>query len=757
MERFRIGLGEDSHRLAPGGPLRLGGVELPHAKHLVGHSDADVLLHAITDALLGAAALPDIGELFPNSDEALRGCDSAEILRAAWRRVASAGYRIVNLDCVLLLERPRFAPHKQAVCRRIAEILGIAPDAVNCKAKTGEGVGSIGREEAVAARCVALLEFHSADTPTMTTAANADRQQVELSPPHPTLHIYNSLTRRKHPFRTVRPGKVGIYLCGPTVYDKAHIGHMVGPVIFDCIKRYLAYCGYEVTWVVNITDVDDKLIHKARERGISMLEVAEENIADYRHNLAALGVDQIDHFPRATDCMPGIVALIEKLIDRGFAYAADGDVYFDVARDPQYGKLSNRSIDAVQGDGGEGADRKRSAADFALWKGAKPGEPSWDSPWGPGRPGWHIECSAMSRQLLGETFDIHGGGLDLVFPHHENEIAQSECCHGKPMVSYWAHNGLLRRDPAAGKIGGRQEREAATAPDDAAGGKMSRSKGAGGLARLIAGQGGERIRFFLLRTHYRSTVLFSEEAVREAGAGLETFFRLFKRYARIAGDDFHRLSAPADREAAEQQARRARDSGDPTLAAALTCRERFLAAMDDDFNTGGAIGELFELARLINKFCDEHQLEAARPSPERVAELTRLMSVLRELSGVLGLFLQPPADAPRGQSDALAGALQVLLDLRSQARAARQFAVADAIRDGLAPLGIAIEDRPGGAEWSGGGDDALAGAMRLLLDLRQAARGRKDFAAADAIRDRLAEAGIVVEDRSAGAEWTVKS
>ena len=244
------------------------------------------------------------------------------------------------------------------------------------------------------------------------------------------------------------------------MYDKAHIGHMVGPVIFDCIKRYLTYCGYDVNWVVNITDVDDKLIKKANERGISMLQVAEENIADYHSNLDALGVDRIDHFPRATDCMSDIVDFISCLLERGFAYQSDGDVYFDVGKDADYGKLSNRSIDSMQGEGGAGGERKRHVADFALWKAAKPGEPSWDSPWGKGRPGWHIECSAMSKKILGETFDIHGGGLDLVFPHHENEIAQSECCHGKPMVRYWAHNGLLRAGTTSGKVGGRGEREA---------------------------------------------------------------------------------------------------------------------------------------------------------------------------------------------------------------------------------------------------------------------------------------------------------
>ena len=231
----------------------------------------------------------------------------------------------------------------------------------------------------------------------------------------------------------------------------------VGPVIFDTVKRYLTYCGYEVTWVVNITDVDDKLIMRSKEKGISMFQLATQMTADYLSNLQDLGVDQIDRMPRATDCIEEIIHFVEELIAKGFAYASDGDVFFDVTRDPEYGRLSNRSADEQQGEGGGAASRKRSAGDFALWKSAKEGEPSWPSPWGPGRPGWHIECSAMSRSILGQTFDIHGGGLDLVFPHHENELAQSRCCHGRPMVKYWMHNGLMRASGDAGKVGGRSD------------------------------------------------------------------------------------------------------------------------------------------------------------------------------------------------------------------------------------------------------------------------------------------------------------
>jgi cysteinyl-tRNA synthetase len=604
----------------------------------------------------------------------------------------------------------------------------------------------------------------------MPATAQPHSEHMTLSEPHPTLTIYSSLTKRKDPFRTVQPGKVGIYLCGPTVYDKAHIGHMVGPVIFDTIKRYLAYCGYKVTWVVNITDVDDKLINKANERNISMLAVAEENIADYHGNLHALGVDQIDHFPRATECMPEIIGIIEELIERGFAYESAGDVYFDVARDAEYGKLSNRTLDAVQGDGGGGADRKRHAADFALWKGAKAGEPSWYSPWSKGRPGWHIECSAMSKKLLGETFDIHGGGLDLVFPHHENEIAQSECCHGKPFATYWAHNGLLRRDANAGKIGGRAERDAApganasgsrptttsnepeaSAPGaEAVSGKMSRSKGAGGLADLIKRQGGERIRFFLLRTHYRSTVLFSEEAIAEAGVGLDGFYRLLKRYHRITNSDFYALKPPAHRSASTPPA-----THNAAVDAANACKEKFLAAMDDDFNTGGAIAELFELAKIANRYSDEHNLESGGADNATIGTLTLLMSTLKELSNILGIFLKPPALPGDGVTDnLLAKIMPLVIHLRAEARKAKNFAVADAIRDGLAPTGVKLEDRAGGTEWTGGGEGALDAVMKLLITLRQTARANKDFDTGDAIRNRLAEVGVMLEDRAGGTEWT---
>src|SRR6516164_11806149 len=270
------------------------------------------------------------------------------------------------------------------------------------------------------------------------------------------LQVYNTLSRRDEPFETLQPGKVGIYLCGPTVYKPSHVGHMVGPVIFDTIKRYLTYLGYEVKFVVNITDVDDKLIVRARELNTTVKDLAEKMTSDYLACLKKLGVEGITDLPRATDHIPEMLAIIQGLIAKGYAYPAGGDVYFDVTRDPDYGKLCHRDPEQMEaGARIEVSDRKRNPGDFALWKGAKPGEPAWESPWGPGRPGWHIECSAMSMKYLGTTLDVHGGGLDLQFPHHENELAQSESYTGKPFARYWMHNGLLRMGHAkmAGSVG----------------------------------------------------------------------------------------------------------------------------------------------------------------------------------------------------------------------------------------------------------------------------------------------------------------
>ena len=535
------------------------------------------------------------------------------------------------------------------------------------------------------------------------------------SPISASIRVYNTLTRQKEAFETVEPGKVGMYLCGPTVYAESHIGHMVGPVIFDTIKRYLVYCGYEVVWVVNITDVDDKLIASSRKRGISMFQVATEMTADYLANLRALGVTQIDMLPRATDNMDEIIKFIEELMERGFAYASDGDVFFDVARDPQYGQLSNRTLDSQQGEGGEAAAKKRSSGDFALWKSAKPGEPAWDSPWGAGRPGWHIECSAMSRRLLGKTFDIHGGGLDLVFPHHENELAQSRCCHGQPMVRYWMHNGLMRAGNA-GKVGGRATRPGEANQPPAAEAdvstKISRSKGAGGLADQIEKQTGERIRFFLLRSHYRSTIVFGDEGLDEAGQALTAFYRLIGRFERITGRGFYPQPAAGGAADAVDEVEFAhrRDQGDQRLSqssssllmqAVAQLRNSFLEKMDDDFNTGGAVSDLFELARTINRHIDEQKLEeASKRTPAALDDLRSAMSVLRELGAILGLFIKPPKKSgDDGDAKLVDDLMQLLIKLRAEARASKNFATADVIRNGLTALKIGIQDLKEGTIW----------------------------------------------------------
>jgi cysteinyl-tRNA synthetase len=512
------------------------------------------------------------------------------------------------------------------------------------------------------------------------------------------IRVYNTLTRQKEPFETIEPGRVGMYLCGPTVYAEAHIGHMVGPVIFDTIKRYLVYSGFEVNWVVNITDVDDKLIAASTKRGIPMSQVATEMTMDYLAILQALGVDQINSMPRATDNMDEIIAFIEELIEKDFAYVSDGDVFFDVTRDPEYGQLSNRSVDDQQGEGGGAAAKKRSAGDFALWKSAKPDEPSWDSPWGQGRPGWHIECSAMSRRILGKTFDIHGGGLDLMFPHHENELAQSRCCHGQPMVRYWMHNGLMQREGAASKLGGRGDREQSA--ESSASNKISRSAGDGGLASLIEEQTGERIRFFLLRSQYRSTILFGDEALAEAGQSLSTFYRLIERFERISGTSFYE-DLDVCRSRADGDARMAAVAGE-LMEEVKQKRASFLEKMDDDFNTGGAVSELFEMARATNRFIEKSDLEDSKKrSPEAMETLGSAMSVLRELGGILGVFIKPPkaSGGDDESGEVVDGLMQLLIKLRADARANKDFAMSDTIRDGLGALGIALKDLKEGTTW----------------------------------------------------------
>jgi cysteinyl-tRNA synthetase len=488
------------------------------------------------------------------------------------------------------------------------------------------------------------------------------------------LKVYNTLTRQKEEFRTVQPGKVGMYVCGPTVYKPSHIGHMVGPVIFDTVKRYLTYLGYQVTWVVNVTDVDDKLIVRSRELGTTVKDLAERMTADYLECLKKLNVTGIDLMPKATEHIPEMIAIMQGLIDKGYAYAAGGDVYFDVTRDPDYGKLCNRDPEQMEaGARIEVSDKKRNPGDFAMWKGSRPGEPAWDSPWGPGRPGWHIECSAMSMKYLGRTLDVHGGGLDLQFPHHENELAQSESFTDQPFARFWMHNGLLKMGHA----------------------KMAGSVGnVVNVADLLQKYDPETVRFLLLSTHYRSPIEYSDERLAEIRRSLEGFYRFFERYQRITGESFFTLTGP--RTAAEHEAAK-----NPQVLEGETEYQAFRALMDDDFNTGGAVGKLFDLLTRLNKLADANKDFAEAASGERpdYANFKRGTLVLRELSQILGLFWQPPS-TPAGANDQLVnGLMELLIQLRAEARKAKNFALADQIRQRLGQLGVTLEDRPGGTDW----------------------------------------------------------
>jgi cysteinyl-tRNA synthetase len=506
-----------------------------------------------------------------------------------------------------------------------------------------------------------------------------------------SLRVYNTLTREKEIFQPIVSGKVGIYLCGPTVYKPPHLGHMVGPVIFDAIKRYLLYKGYEVTWVINITDVEDKLIETSLKTGLSVEALAEKYTAEYLECLQRLGVDSVDRFPKATDHIADIIQLCATLIDKGCAYAADGNVYFDVTQDKDYGKLSKRKVEESEaGLRAVEAAGKRNPADFALWKAANParageagkaGEPTWESPWGPGRPGWHIECSAMSMKYLGETFDMHGGGLDLMFPHHENELAQSECATGKPFAQFWMHNGLTRI-------------KTKLASGEWADEKMSGSLGNVVSAKeLIDQYGADLLRYMLLSTHYRRPIEFTDEVMANAKKGLAVFHRLFERCERLAG--------------------KAMESGGPDMNQAsvglmetdlagfarntLAYKMKFLEMMDDDFNTAGGIAVMHELAGEVNGFIERFSLERDK-QPQRVDAAFAAAMTLRNVGALLGLFRQKVAP-PVPETGLTEQLMQLLIGLRQQARQDKNFALADAIRKGLSDIGVTLEDRADQTVW----------------------------------------------------------
>lgn len=490
------------------------------------------------------------------------------------------------------------------------------------------------------------------------------------------LKIFNTLTGRKEPFEPLTAGEVRMYVCGVTVYDDCHLGHARNALVFETIRRYLQHSGLTVTFVKNFTDVDDKIINRANELGLPWQEVTKKYIAAYYRDMKRLGIESATIEPKATEHMPEITALVQTLLDKGVAYQIGPDVYFQVERYAPYGRLSKRKLDDMQaGARVEVDERKRHPMDFALWKGAKPGEPFWDSPWGPGRPGWHIECSAMSMKHLGETFDIHGGGQDLIFPHHENEIAQSCAATGKEFARYWLHNGFVQIN---------QE-------------KMSKSLGNFFTIREIFEKfpsekspapervTAEVLRYFLLSTHYRSPIDFSDEALRQARAGLNNFYDLLRRLGEETASD-----GTADREVKE-------------LLEKFTVV--FGQAMDDDFNTPVAIAEFQRLRGELNT-----KLQVGLSPKARTAA----RDAFRRFGQVLGLFQVPPKEwefgsviitVPPAELTFIAheptvhisdNEIEQQIEARNEARRMKDFAKADEIRKALAAQGIILEDKPDG-------------------------------------------------------------
>lgn len=458
------------------------------------------------------------------------------------------------------------------------------------------------------------------------------------------LKIFNTLKREKEIFTPIHPNQVGMYVCGVTVYDLCHIGHGRTFVSFDVIARYLRYLGYHLTYVRNITDVDDKIIKRALENHETCEHLVDRMVAEMYKDFDALNIQRPDFEPRATHHIPEIIALVQRLIDNGHAYVAqNGDVMFDVDSFPEYGKLSRQDLSQLQaGARVEINDIKKNPMDFVLWKMSKENEPSWQSPWGAGRPGWHIECSAMNCKQLGEHFDIHGGGSDLMFPHHENEIAQSCCAHGGAYVNYWLHSGMIMVDKE----------------------KMSKSLGNFFTIRdVLQHYDAESVRYFLLTAHYRSQLNYSEENLKLAHSALE------RLYTALRGTDANATAA----------------GGEQFI-------EAFKAAMDDDFNTPGALSVLFDMARELNKL-------KAEQDPQTDAFAARL----RELAGVLGLLYQDPETfLQAGIDDDETKTIEALIAQRNQARANKDWATADAARDKLTAMGVVIEDGANGTTWRKG-------------------------------------------------------
>ncbi len=476
-----------------------------------------------------------------------------------------------------------------------------------------------------------------------------------------TLRVYNTLSGKKEEFKPLNPPKVGMYACGVTVYDYCHIGHARASVAFDVIARYLRFAGYDVTYVRNYTDIDDKIINRSNEQGVHWKDLAETFIEAHDTDMGALGVQRADVEPRATDYMAQIIAIVKVLVDKGFAYEVDGDVYFEVEKFHGYGKLSKRNLDDLQAGARVDVDeRKVNPLDFSLWKSSKPGEPEWDSPWGKGRPGWHIECSAMSAEILGQPLDIHGGGKDLIFPHHENEIAQSEAAGGGEFVRYWIHNGFVNIDSE----------------------KMSKSLGNFFTIReVLEKYRPEVVRFFLLSTHYRSPLDFSDKALTEATVRYERFMNFFARVHRMGTED-------RDLDEVESKS---------TTVLSREIEPHFREAMDDDFNTAAAIGHLFTALGQLNGVLDSADSDGrgvAKGWKEAVDSF--FLKIAQVLGFFEGGFAVGEAWFAAGTDEDSKVKAQAMAEERVEARNNKDWAKADELRDAIADLGYTVQDTPQG-------------------------------------------------------------
>jgi len=489
-----------------------------------------------------------------------------------------------------------------------------------------------------------------------------------------TIKLYNTLTRKREIFRPVQEGKIGIYTCGITAYDVCHVGHARSAVVFDVITKYLRYRGYEVIFVKNFTDVDDKIIQKSKAAGVDIADIAERYIREHNEDMDRLGVARPSFSPRATEHISGMVGLIQQLMEKGLAYAVEGDVYYAVENFRPYGKLSGRNLDEMMaGARVDVNEKKKNPLDFALWKASKEGEPWWESPWGRGRPGWHIECSVMSRRFLGDTFDIHGGGEDLIFPHHENEIAQSEGATGKPLARYWIHNGFVKINSE----------------------KMSKSlNNFFTIQDMLKAYHPEVLRLFLLQSHYRSPVDFSEDSLAESRTGMDRFYSTLKRIKDL-------LAVP--RPGMVEKPSNLSEGNRQQYEKLSSLPGQFIEAMDDDFNTPKALGHVFETVRLMNGFMAEKGFVS---SAETALILKNAQDILTDVGNVLGLFRVDPnlyfkedrerEMAKRGLDMA---EIETLIAERRAARAARNWHRADEIRDILADKNIALEDSPMETTW----------------------------------------------------------